>query len=421
MAPCVFNIANYRIVYPEGEGELYGAALNVQRAIKAKSGMEISIVSDLSPKYSGKREILIGNTSREVGAADLSDKDVIFRELEDGSIAIIGASNYSVAVEADKFADSYVNEDGSLNTELRLTVDKAAERGTKIKVMSFNVLGWTADQTDVYVGDTYYDVLDCNEDRMLRAEAIASIIANEAPDSFGLQEFNIEWAKLADNGSRKWNYSGSTVYAPRLEKTVFANLPGYAAVGMANENPVFSYNPIFYRIDTWDCIEYGTKWLSPTPDVQFSEFESSAYDDQSRMVTYAVLKHKVTGETYVHYNTHLTIDRTILGKQIDALRDIIDATSNGRGYVLTGDMNINSTGWSEYDVIASYWNDARLCADASTDRAEKMIDYCLVSDGVYVESFKNMTEVKIKSEWKSGDETYYVSDHHPIYAEVYLY
>ena len=169
-----------------------------------------------------------------------------------------------------------------------------------------------------------------------------------------------------------------------------------------------------------ECIEWGSKWLSPTPDVQFSEFEGT-YEVQSCSVTYAVLRHKVTGEIYVHYNTHLTIDRTILDEQLDALKAIIEATSDGRHYIVTGDFNIDSATWSEYGTVKTYWDDARLCADTSSDRTENMIDYCVVSDGIYVETFKNMTEVKIKKEWKSGDDTYYVSDHHPLYAEFYIY
>ena len=420
MAPCVFGIANYKIVYPDGEGELYHAALNIQKDIKAKTGCDVPVLSDSTPIDASHREIVIGNANREVGSADFSDKAVQVVVSENGNIAIVGVTNYDILVACDSFVDNYVNTDRTMKLDVEFFVADAAQKGTKIKVMSFNVLGWTETKTDVYVGDTYYAELGASVDRSLRKEAVLQTVLSQNADSFGLQEFNIEWAKLADNGNSKWNYDGDTVYAPNIEKYVFANIPGYAAVGKPNENPSFSYNAIFYRTDTWECIEWNTKWLSPTPDVQFSEFEGT-YEVQSCSVTYAVLKHKVTGEIYVHYNTHLTIDRTILDEQIDALKAIIEATSDGRHYVVTGDFNIDSATWSEYDTVKTYWDDARLCADTSSDRTENMIDYCVVSDGIYVETFKNMTEVKIKKEWKSGDDTYYVSDHHPLYTEFYIY
>ncbi len=296
-----------------------------------------------------------------------------------------------------------------------------------VKVLSFNIRAWTADQANITVGGTTYTTVTASKDRELREAAIAKTVLDEAPDSFGLQEFNIEFASLFDNGNEKWDNYTDKAFAPDLDKYEFADFPGYAAVGKSNEGDQWIYNPIFYRTDTWDCIEYGTKWLSSTPDVQGSSFyqttgayeENSGYVDQSRMVTYAVLRNKSTGEVYVHYNTHLTIARDWLDDQINALNGIINATADGRAFVLTGDMNMDST-WSEYTLACTYWSNASGVAETAVGVTAGMIDFCFIPDGIYVTKFKNMTEVKLKSEWTNGDAEYWVSDHHPIYMEFKL-
>lgn len=248
------------------------------------------------------------------------------------------------------------------------------------QVMSFNVLGWTP----------------FPENSDLRAKLILKMLRGERPDSFGLQECNNRWIyRLAP---------------PLVEE--------YAWIGERNEDMQKIYNPVFYRKDKFELMDAKTLWLSDTPDVWCSNYSAI---DQSRMVTYALLRNKQNGDVYAHFNTHLSIDRPAMQKQLVALKKITDACKYP--FVLTGDFNVDDD-WHEYgDTLCVYWKDARKIAPVTTDAPTcdgKIMDYCFLSDNLCPLKFRVVNDPYVTLEkWREGQtngQPYYISDHFPIYV-----
>ncbi len=114
----------------------------------------------------------------------------------------------------------------------------------------------------------------------VRADMYRELLDRLMPDVVGMQEVTVNW--------RKW-----------LDAYVFNG--SYAGVG-EERTPGGEANPIYYRKDKFELLEYGTFWLSDTPDVPGSAFEKVNYP---RICTWVLLKDRATGVSFVHFNTHL--------------------------------------------------------------------------------------------------------------------
>ena len=114
----------------------------------------------------------------------------------------------------------------------------------------------------------------------IRADMLRDLIDQYRPDSIGLQEVTPLW----DGMMKSFVFNDS--YACVGEQRA----PGQEAV------------LIYYRTDKYELVDSGTFWLSNTPDVPGSKFEASQY---IRICTWAHLRDRVTGNEYVHINTHL--------------------------------------------------------------------------------------------------------------------
>ncbi len=383
-------ISSYHIVYPSGSTDLKYAAETMQSSILENFGFAVSVVSDAVAKSSTNPEILIGITNRtDASAGTQLQEHAVQYSVESEDIQILGKTDYDTFRGATSFVSNYILENGVINTVDLPKTQSLRATDSLITVMSFNVLCWVSDE-------------DPFENRAKRVDLVVEAILSKMPDSFGLQECSIHWIDLLEDSEELMKY--------------------YSWVGEMNESDKFNYNAVFYRKDKYECMETKTLWLSDTPEVKYSNYSET---DQSRMVTYAVLKNKTTGEIYTHYNTHLSIDRAAMRKQLTVLKNITDASTTP--FVLTGDFNVNDT-WPEYSsTVKVDWTDARLVADQTTDKLTDLVcilDYCLVSDGIYVKTFDVMDYYPLKGEWSpenTGGYSYYLSDHYPVYIQFYLY
>ena len=170
------------------------------------------------------------------------------------------------------------NRDGSLNNKdvsalfkalggsvhYMYTIENQTENDYKLKVLQFNVQTENGNPAPFTSRATMYH----------------NLIDELQPDVVGMQEVTVTW--------RKW-----------LDSTVFND--SYAGVGEPR-SAGGEANPIYYRKDKFDLLEYGTFWLSATPDVVGSAFDKVNYP---RICTWVYLKDKVTGTEFVHFNTHL--------------------------------------------------------------------------------------------------------------------
>lgn len=218
------------------------------------------------------------------------------------------------------------------------------------------------------------------------------------PDSVGIQECTPEWMVFLK-----------------------AELPEYGWVGLERENgqPADKGGescPIFYNKLVFDLVDHGDFWLSATPDVP-SLGEGAAC---KRICTWAVLKNRATGQTYVHVNTHFDhISAEARAFGAEQVMKFIRSRFSDMKVVFTADMN-DRVGSAPYIVMTEDLTDAR---DAAADcisygtyhgcapegHADDVIDFVLCSEGIKVNTYRAVTV---------GLEGRFVSDHFPIYADL---
>ncbi len=173
-------------------------------------------------------------------------------------------------------------------------------------------------------------------------------------DSFNIASFNIRCP--TDKGDNHW-----TVRIPRMvdviEKYDFdifgvqeavkmvtdklqSELKGYRRIGCGRELACDGEcNYIFYKEERFECIDYGTFWLSNAPLVSGSRYKGAGCP---RTCTWGRFKDLKTGRIFAYYNTHL--DHVSSKARLDGARVLYDnglkdALARGETVFLTGDMN----------------------------------------------------------------------------------
>ena len=158
-----------------------------------------------------------------------------------------------------------------------------------------------------------------------RSKYVINNILLYKPDSVGFQEVTLNknknavtWYSLLNAGLKDF-YTG-------------------VGQGRANKKQTEA-NPIFFNKHKFDLLEQGTKWLSPTPDVPFTQF-GPPRDGYHRILTYVILKNKITGFIYMHVNTHLDYKvKENRIRQIKVVQNFIFNYKDKYPIILTGDFN----------------------------------------------------------------------------------
>ena len=228
-----------------------------------------------------------------------------------------------------------------------------------------------------------------------REEIVPQVIADYLPDSVGLQECDGTW------------FLSMKAYLPDYEIIGVGRLSGLPLIGESTA--------IMYRADKYELIDWGTFWLSETPDKV-----SKGWDAQhNRTCTWAILENLETGEQYAHVNTHL--DHMGAEARTNGLALVLEkAASFDMPVVLTGDFNFPKGSDLYKQLISGEMTDVSAIAETAdsgcTHHAYKgtvegnPIDFILVNDQVTaVKSYNIMRE-------KYNDR--YVSDHYPIFADI---
>lgn len=220
------------------------------------------------------------------------------------------------------------------------------------------------------------------------------------PDSFGVQECSEFWYD-----------------------TLREQMPEYASVGLGRDkNNTGEASPVFYLKDKYELVDSGTFWLSETPDTVSKGWDAN----YNRVCTYAVLREKETGFTYVHFNAHFDHIGIISRLESAALvsRKAAEMCEE-LPFVFTGDLN-DEEGSEMYNrILESGMRDSKYLAEKHDDgltyhgysklteaTRTKAIDFCFVN--YLCESVRSYT---IDTEKYNG---IYPSDHHPIIIELTL-
>ena len=258
---------------------------------------------------------------------------------------------------------------------------KAEGGESGLRVMSFNVRYTGERETD---GDNHWD---------WRRAASINMVREERPAVMGVQE----------------------ALAPQLQ-FLDENLPeyGYVGVGRDDGKSAGEHMAIFYLKEAVELEDWGTFWLSQTPDQVTMGWDAVCY----RTCTWALMHDKATGKQFAMLNTHLDHRGEEAREQsiILIVNRIKEIVPEGTPLFLTGDFN-STTDSEIYAPLKAVAEDAREVAVESDRRgtfngwgkASSVIDHIFVR-GVEVDSFKVLCDKNYGAA--------YISDHYPVAADV---
>ena len=309
----------YQIVRPElCTQQLTDAAVALNRQIKAMTGVGLTITTDwenerISSTLAGEYEIVLGETTRNgkyftYDTTDIGTYDYDITVIEN-RVLILGGSETATASAVEYFIEHCLPAAPTDTFELdpALHVEYRVPESDKMTVMSLNLLAT----------DTEYAANANNNQHLIqvRQPRIREIILTHMPDSIGLQECSAPWRQYFDGMDASWSYDRTG----------------------ASKNQKIS---ILYNTDKLELVKSGSIWLTEDPEHLKVSVEWKG--ESERLAHYAVFKIKETGEHYVHVNTHVGTESTLLQTgQATVVRTYCEQLAEETGYpvVCTGDFN----------------------------------------------------------------------------------
>lgn len=247
-----------------------------------------------------------------------------------------------------------------------------------LKVVSFNIRnGEASDGTNSWI---------------YRYPATALMIEDQKPDIMGLQE--------------AYSYQVSFITE---------NLLNYEAVGVGRDDgrKEGEHMSILYNKKTVSLKKWGTFWLSDTPDEPSQGWDGAC----KRTATWALMKDKRSGNSFLYVNTHLDH----VGKEAQKnglaliLSKIGEINKDNLPVILTGDFNVRPDDpvLTELDKTMK---SARATA-AKTDSHDTFNGWGKgngVIDYIYYSGFSSCPE--FETIVKKYADRQFISDHFPIFA-----
>lgn len=240
-----------------------------------------------------------------------------------------------------------------------------------------------------------------------RRSATPAMIKDQCPDIFGVQE------ALSD----QLTYVGD-------------NLPNYSYVGVGREDgkeiseitnskESGEIMAIFYNTSKIELLDWGTYWLSTTPDVPSISWEA----DYNRTMTWAKMQMKYSGKKFFYVNTHLDNHSGTAREEGLKLivKKIAEMNIDNLPVVLTGDFNVTPDNTVLKVLDNAEMLDARTTATktdnlptfngfGNEDESPRVIDY------IYYRGFSSCPEYETIV--KQYANIQYISDHYPIVARL---
>ena len=255
-------------------------------------------------------------------------------------------------------------------------------------------------------------------------------------DGFKLMSFNVRYQNSSDNSSGNgWAKRREGVYEmlkterPLLmgvqeclaeqRHDIVVNVPVYDAIGVGRDdgNEKGERMAIFYLKDSVTIVNWGTFWLSDSPDRVSRGWDAAC----NRTCTWARVRIKRLGKEIMYFNTHLDHKGTVARSESVKLivRKMGELNPDGLPCVLTADFNSTEDD-SIFAPLHLMMKSARKTAPVSDSYAtynafsnsvrgsSSIIDHIFYSVGLNAKEYKT-----VRDGWKNID---YISDHYPIYA-----
>lgn len=246
--------------------------------------------------------------------------------------------------------------------------------------------------------------------------------------------YNVRYA-TSNDGDNAWDNrkQGTIAMLNALQPDVFGvqealrsqvnyiseKAPQYMNVGVGRDDgkTAGEYMSIFWNSKTIEMLDWGTFWLSPTPDQPSYGWGAGC----RRTATWALMKYKKSGNHFVYINTHL--DHASAKARSEGLKLVVSKFKelNPYGYpmVLTGDFNVTPDDECLVE-LDKQMQSARNIA-ASTDNyttynswGHKPLEDSYIIDYIYVDGFSSVPFYRTITEPYGGVK--YLSDHYPIVA-----
>ena len=244
-----------------------------------------------------------------------------------------------------------------------------------------------------------------------RKEATAAMIRDIQPDIMGLQEA-----------------------FPFQADYIREECPEYEGVGVGRDDGAAAGEMmmIFYRSASVELLDWGTFWLSETPDVPSFGWDAAC----RRTATWAKMRMKDGGRGFYYVNTHLDHKGRLAEK--NGLKLIVDRIGSinpeGLPMVLTGDFNVLPED-SVLDELDTMMSSARTTAEVTDSKSsfnafgkpmknaavgDQFIDLAtadgLVIDYIYYSGFSKCRSFRTVTDSYAGVP--YISDHYPVTATL---
>lgn len=391
------DLSEYSIAYGTvGTEDSYNleSAKILRQFFSEEGGYLLPLIKDTDPCET-KRKIYVGASFNRlddsVNPGSVGGMNYCFKTVNE-DFYIMGGGLLSTHLAVADFLSHYFKKgsanDGKVNitdytgTYLKVTeAPKAA--GTDIRVMTYNITaqweGWGGDYMPI----------------AMRYEGFKSVMDIYDPDIVGLQEVSSEWSNIILS-----KMGGEYAY-------VHQNTPDGKFVNLST---------IIYRKDRFTLISDGLQYLNPQGP------------NHIRLVTWAILKDKQTGDSFAFFNTHWDPSYTQHHTDnIDIVNKVMADNPNVKYAFSTGDYNtkpgsvpytafLAKTGLVNSRDVArasgTLKNDLGGCAKIGVNKEEVTttgpIDHIFITKNIKVLSYETVI-------WNA---VHHVSDHSPKYADI---
>ena len=254
--------------------------------------------------------------------------------------------------------------------------------------------------------------------------------ASDNKPSVMVMSFNVRYGSASETlEENNWVNRRNSVYAmvntlrPALmgvqecqknqREDIEANCTEYGCVGRSRDKTTNGEQmAIFYRKDLVSISEWGTFWLTDTPDEVSKHPAAGHY----RCATWAKVTHIQTGETFYHINTHLDLN-DVRGFEMDVIMAFIYKNCGTIPVVLTADWNTADTD-TIFDEMYQTFSNSRITAatgDAfGTYNGFNNPNSSTRIDHIFYRGFSSCDKfITVRQSWEGHK---FISDHYPVYA-----
>ncbi len=254
----------------------------------------------------------------------------------------------------------------------------------------------------------------------------------EYSEDLKLMSFNVRYAATSDTGDKSWSRRKSAVCEmlntekPAImgvqeclsnqKADILDGCKDYAAIGVGRDDGRNSGEQmaVFYRKDDVTIEEWGTFWLSLTPDVPSKDWSSAC----RRCATWARITIKSSGKKIFYVNTHLD-HQNGQAEQMAVLEEKMDELNTGNlPMFLSADFNVVEDN-ALFNHVQGYMYNTRKTAP-ETDNVKSYNSWGKAGSGSIIDiifcSKDTIMPLKFHTVTDKYDGLTYISDHYPIYG-----